>query len=188
MRVDDVKKRDVLVEGASRKPVTPRPRQVNALKGTHVGLTCGSDGCTSQLSRPGSLEGPFSRPRPRTVVMVRIRYRKSWVLNRAAPSSRSDSPLVRTRFKDGYVTSLKSIQEEFLARSRRDPALGTGIPHRPFPTWAFLAPKGWTLSPPDTHRIIRSSPCTLKRGQHWTKFGWERSSSVKPLLPFLPMT
>eukprot|EP00963_Diacronema_lutheri_P005779 scaffold460_cov391-Pavlova_lutheri.AAC.2 len=80
--------------GGAHQPVTPRPRRVDTLWGAHVGPTCGSDGCTSQFGRPGSLDSPFSRPRPGVVDMVRICYRKSRVSSRVAPGTLSDSPLL----------------------------------------------------------------------------------------------
>eukprot|EP00963_Diacronema_lutheri_P006445 scaffold561_cov380-Pavlova_lutheri.AAC.11 len=59
-----------------------------------MGPMCRSDGCTSQFGRPGSLDSPFSRPRPGVVDMVRICCRKSRVPSRVAPGTRSDSPLL----------------------------------------------------------------------------------------------
>eukprot|EP00963_Diacronema_lutheri_P000043 scaffold1_cov375-Pavlova_lutheri.AAC.43 len=75
-------------------PVTPRPRRVDMLKSAHVGPMCGSDGCTGPFGCPGSLDGPFSRPRPGMVDMVKVSSRKFRVPSRIALDTTPSSPLL----------------------------------------------------------------------------------------------
>lgn len=64
----------------------------------------------SQFGRPGSLDGPFSRPRPGTVDMVRICCQKSRVPSWVAPGTQCGSLLLwyqvvpgRRQLKGAYI-------------------------------------------------------------------------------------
>lgn len=64
-------------------------------------------------------------------VRIPIPFRQ--VCWRFATLLRHDQGLEGALLKHGCATSLTSIQGEFLARSRRDRALGTGVPQSVFP-------------------------------------------------------